>query len=82
MWEYQTEEGSHDLFMDIGEEIRFRVVEERFVDTIPTDGGCGLNICIETAFSMSHFRYRGSKTMWSMELIGHQICKVLFLFLS
>ena len=39
VWEYQTEEGSHDLFMDIGEEIRFRVVEEQFVDTVPTDGG-------------------------------------------
>lgn len=37
VWEYQTEDGNHDLFMDSGEEIRFRVVEEQFVDTIPTD---------------------------------------------
>uniref|UniRef100_A0A8C0EC64 DNA-directed RNA polymerase subunit n=2 Tax=Strigidae TaxID=30459 RepID=A0A8C0EC64_BUBBB len=36
VWEYETEEGAHDLYMDIGEEIRFRVVDETFVDTSPT----------------------------------------------
>ncbi|XP_035696030.1 DNA-directed RNA polymerase III subunit RPC8-like [Branchiostoma floridae] len=36
VWEYETEEGTHDLFMDINEEIRFRVVDEVFVDTTPT----------------------------------------------
>lgn len=36
MWEYETEEGAHDLYMDIGEEVRFRVVDESFVDTSPT----------------------------------------------
>lgn len=36
MWEYETEEGAHDLYMDTGEEIRFRVVDESFVDTSPT----------------------------------------------
>lgn len=35
-WEYETDDGKHDLFMDIGEEIRFRVVDETFVDTTPT----------------------------------------------
>ncbi|XP_061182584.1 DNA-directed RNA polymerase III subunit RPC8-like [Saccostrea echinata] len=35
-WEYEVEDGKHDLFMDIGEEIRFRVVDEIFVDTTPT----------------------------------------------
>ncbi|KAK7502295.1 hypothetical protein BaRGS_00006248, partial [Batillaria attramentaria] len=35
-WEYDTEEGKHDLYLDIGEEIRFRVMEEKFVDTTPT----------------------------------------------
>lgn len=35
MWEYETEEGAHDLYMDTGEEIRFRVVDESFVDTSP-----------------------------------------------
>lgn len=36
VWEYETEEGAHDLYMDIGEELRFRVVDESFVDTSPT----------------------------------------------
>lgn len=36
MWEYETEEGAHDLYMDTGEELRFRVVDESFVDTSPT----------------------------------------------
>ncbi|XP_070579324.1 DNA-directed RNA polymerase III subunit RPC8-like [Ptychodera flava] len=35
VWEYETEEGTHDLFMDINEEIRFRVIDETFVDTTP-----------------------------------------------
>lgn len=38
MWEYQTEEGTHDMFMDLDEVIRFRVIEEIFVDTSPTNG--------------------------------------------
>ncbi|XP_064644259.1 DNA-directed RNA polymerase III subunit RPC8-like [Lineus longissimus] len=36
VWEYATEDGSHDLFMDVGEVIRFRVAEETFVDTTPS----------------------------------------------
>uniref|UniRef100_A0A8C0XX08 DNA-directed RNA polymerase subunit n=1 Tax=Cyprinus carpio carpio TaxID=630221 RepID=A0A8C0XX08_CYPCA len=36
VWEYETDEGAHDLFMDQGEEIRFRVVDEVFIDTSPT----------------------------------------------
>ncbi|XP_016114182.1 DNA-directed RNA polymerase III subunit RPC8 [Sinocyclocheilus grahami] len=36
VWEYETDEGAHDLFMDRGEEIRFRVVDEVFIDTSPT----------------------------------------------
>ena len=39
VWEYETEEGAHDLYMDTGEEIRFRVVDESFVDTSPTGPG-------------------------------------------
>ena len=36
VWEYPTEDGDHhDLYMDIGEEIRFRVTSETFVDTSP-----------------------------------------------
>ncbi|XP_017572821.1 DNA-directed RNA polymerase III subunit RPC8 isoform X1 [Pygocentrus nattereri] len=36
VWEYETDEGTHDLYMDQGEEIRFRVVDELFLDTSPT----------------------------------------------
>lgn len=36
VWEYETDEGAHDLYMDPGEEIRFRVADEVFVDTSPT----------------------------------------------
>ncbi|XP_046845404.1 DNA-directed RNA polymerase III subunit RPC8-like [Xenia sp. Carnegie-2017] len=36
VWEYETEEGTHDLFMDINEEIRFRVIDECFTDLTPT----------------------------------------------
>uniref|UniRef100_A0A8C8UCX1 DNA-directed RNA polymerase subunit n=1 Tax=Peromyscus maniculatus bairdii TaxID=230844 RepID=A0A8C8UCX1_PERMB len=33
VWEYETEEGACDLYMDTGEEICFRAVDESFVDT-------------------------------------------------
>lgn len=36
VWEYETDEGAHDLYMDQGEEIRFRVMDEIFLDTSPT----------------------------------------------
>ncbi|XP_061425951.1 DNA-directed RNA polymerase III subunit RPC8 [Lethenteron reissneri] len=36
VWEYETEEGTHDLFMDVGEDVRFRVMDETFVDTTPS----------------------------------------------
>ncbi|CAF0735958.1 unnamed protein product [Brachionus calyciflorus] len=36
IWQYDTGESVHDLYIDIGEEIRFRVVNEIFVDTTPT----------------------------------------------
>lgn len=36
LWEYETDEGAHDLYMDQGEDIRFRVTDEIFVDTSPT----------------------------------------------
>ena len=32
------DDGTHDMFMDLDEEIRFRVVEEIFIDTSPTTG--------------------------------------------
>lgn len=37
VWQYVTEDGSHDMFMDIDEEVRFRVAEEEFLDTSPTN---------------------------------------------
>lgn len=37
VWQYEAEDGTHDMFMDIEEEVRFRVVEEVFVDTLPTN---------------------------------------------
>ena len=36
IWEYETEDGCHDLYMDVKKEIRFRVVEEIFVDVSPS----------------------------------------------
>eukprot|EP00106_Octopus_bimaculoides_P008018 XP_014775460.1 PREDICTED: DNA-directed RNA polymerase III subunit RPC8-like [Octopus bimaculoides] len=41
VWLYEAEDEKHDLFMDIGEEIRFRVVDETFVDTTPTSPETG-----------------------------------------
>ena len=38
VWEYETEEGSNEMFMDSGDEIRFRVTEEIFVDISPSSG--------------------------------------------
>lgn len=38
VWQYEAEDGTHDMFMDLEEEVRFRVVQEIFVDTLPTDG--------------------------------------------
>lgn len=36
MWEYDTGDGNkHDLFMDAGESIRFRVTAENFTETCP-----------------------------------------------
>lgn len=36
MWEYDTGDGGkHDLFMDSGESIRFRITGETFTETCP-----------------------------------------------
>ncbi|GLH14815.1 Putative dna-directed rna polymerase subunit e [Gryllus bimaculatus] len=37
IWEYETEDGKHDLFMDIGEPIRFRVLKNTFIETSPVE---------------------------------------------
>jgi len=36
IWKYETEDGTHDLFVDINEEIRFRVIDEEFNDLTPS----------------------------------------------
>lgn len=39
VWEYPVEDGEqdkHDLFMDVGETIKFRVIGEEFVESEPT----------------------------------------------
>ena len=38
VWQYESEGETHDMFMDLEEEVRLRVVQETFVDTLPTDG--------------------------------------------
>lgn len=35
VWEYPTEDGHHDLYMDIGEPIKFRVSGELFEESSP-----------------------------------------------
>ena len=64
MWEYPTEGedeevAHHDLFMDPGEEIRFRVTSENFVDTSPTGG----NLPDNSSRTMSHLPNQGGKSM-------------------
>ena len=56
VWEYPTEGEDeqvthHDLYMDPGEEIRFRVASENFVDTSPTGGNAPEN---SSARNLSH----------------------------
>jgi DNA-directed RNA polymerase III subunit RPC8 len=38
VWEYPIDDGQskHDLFMDVGETIKFRVIDEEFVENEPT----------------------------------------------
>jgi DNA-directed RNA polymerase III subunit RPC8 len=39
VWEYPVEDGEqdkHDLFMDVGETIKFRIIDEEFVESEPT----------------------------------------------
>lgn len=54
VWQYAgDDEESHDLFMDIGEEIRFRVIEESFTDTSPTGPEGWLNVLASACVSLS-----------------------------
>uniref|UniRef100_A0A915KEP7 DNA-directed RNA polymerase III subunit RPC8 n=1 Tax=Romanomermis culicivorax TaxID=13658 RepID=A0A915KEP7_ROMCU len=38
VWDYQTDDGTAELFMEPGSEVRFKVVEEKFSETRPIDG--------------------------------------------
>ena len=35
MWQYDNEEGTNDMIIDIGQDIRFKVIEEKFIDISP-----------------------------------------------
>ena len=48
VWDYETEEGNHDLYMDINEEIRFRVIDEEFVDLTPEGPAAATSVTNET----------------------------------
>ena len=41
VWEYPVEDGHHDMFLDPGEQIRFRVVSETFTGITTTQGRDG-----------------------------------------
>lgn len=51
MWQFSDgggdDEESHDLFMDIGEEIRFRVINEAFTDTSPSGPEGETSVCVQ-----------------------------------
>ena len=36
VWQYESDEDCHQLYMEVDEEIRFKVVDEAFVDVVPT----------------------------------------------
>ena len=35
VWEYQVDDSIHDMYMDVDEDIRFRIIDDTFVDVIP-----------------------------------------------
>ena len=37
VWQFDTGDSVHDLYVDIGEPIRFKVIGEKFVDTYQSD---------------------------------------------
>ena len=59
VWEYEADDGKHDLYMDIDEEIRFRVIKETFVDTSPTSGMLYMNMHLTTThLHRNQFKYK------------------------
>ena len=59
VWEYETEDGTHDLFMDINEPIRFRVSEEIFTDTTPSHSNNEGQISETNNKSMTPYSIKG-----------------------
>lgn len=59
VWEYETEDGTHDLFMDINEPIRFRVSEEIFTDTTPVNTSTDGQISETSNKSMTPYSIKG-----------------------
>ena len=56
IWEYPLEDGEHhDLFMDPGEQIRFRVVSESFTDNGPVRGGPGAEADVKDEVKVASF---------------------------
>lgn len=35
VWQYDNEDGANDMIIDIGQDIRFKVIEEKFIDISP-----------------------------------------------
>lgn len=53
VWEYVTPDGTHDLFMDINEPIRFRIADQSFVDTTPqSNSDSSINKETHTPYSL------------------------------
>jgi len=53
VWEYPVEDGHHDMFLDPGEQIRFRVVSETFTGitrVVPSPGDMFLKPGEQTRF--------------------------------
>ena len=64
VWEYKTEAedgstGHNDLYMDPGEEIRFRVTSELFIDTSPTAENLGENV---SNINVTHLQGKGTNS--------------------
>ena len=68
VWQYAVDDESHDLFMDIGEEIRFRVSDESFTDTSPT-GPEGMGIEEKQAIEYC-ITFRNFPFFWLLEFLS------------
>ncbi|GJQ81364.1 hypothetical protein Trydic_g20574 [Trypoxylus dichotomus] len=73
IWEYDTGDGSkHDLFMDAGETIRFRVTGESFQETCPT--GPSLGDTNENSENKIPYMLKGSINEPGLGLLSCRYC--------